>query len=114
MLLFVFIVSLYPIQESSTISIFNIPHADKIVHFLMYALLSFIMIFEQRKVMKKSIRITVLYVFILCFLTGSVLEFVQEYLIPGRDGNVFDIMANTVGILFGLTLLLLFSRKNSP
>jgi VanZ family protein len=92
-------------------SVFDIPHFDKLLHFGMFAFLTFLFLWEtvepNRSVKKKI----VLYVLAsLCFATAS--EFIQEYLISGRHGNVYDFLADFTGLIAGSTFYVLIGRKH--
>lgn len=50
---------------------------------------------------------------LLMFLCYSiVVEAIQEYFIPGRGGAVSDVVANMTGVLLGLGMVYVFSKKH--
>ena len=91
---------------------------DKVVHFLMFAGFAFAMIWGYRKpfVEKGSTyRVKAIFIAILIGITYGVLtEIMQETLIPGRTGSVYDWIADATGSVFGAILaLFLFRGRNN-
>lgn len=81
-----------------------IPHMDKLLHGIVYALLA----------MGVSVawpRLSKIYILIGCMALGAVLEVVQGIMALGRTASVWDGLANSVGTVLGLSIVLLFSRK---
>lgn len=44
------------------------------------------------------------YAFVFSFLFGVFVELMQHFFIPGRQGDIFDVMFNTIGCLLGIVL----------
>lgn len=72
-------------------------YADKIVHFFLYFFLTLLWLLAYPKWWRKRI-----FFIILVLLWGIAIEFIQEYFVPTRSGDVFDAIANTAGALTGL------------
>ena len=91
----VFVLSIMPVNNKVS---FNIIGLDKIVHFLLYFVCSFICFFSYgiEKQEKRH-----LFVLILCIGYGILLEIIQ-YFIPYRSFSFLDIIANSLGDFFGL------------
>jgi VanZ family protein len=45
-------------------------------------------------------------------LYGGLTEILQAKVFVGRDGSVFDFLANTIGSVIGIVIFMLFIRKN--
>lgn len=90
-----------PGKEFPEASIFEIPHLDKIVHFILYFILSIIGV----KGVSKQTKFPFLYVLLYGVMLGITIEIVQNYFIPFRDGNLFDALANILGSGVGLTFI---------
>jgi len=71
---------------------------DKIVHLLMYATLTFVLVLEATR--KNNIGYYLL-VILFPILYGGLLEIIQHYFCPSRTGDWFDFLANTIGVLIG-------------
>ncbi|MDO5571543.1 MAG: VanZ family protein [Bacteroidales bacterium] len=85
---------------------------DKVVHLLMYASLSFVLLFDLTKniflsdhLIKPSI--TKKYIYISLFISifiGGILELIQEYFVDGRSGDWNDMISNITGSITGLII----------
>ena len=76
-----------------------IPHLDKAVHLTFYLVL-FVLGYAAKK---KDLSILALSS--VCFLYGLLIELIQHYLIPNRFFGADDILANTIGIVFGVFIV---------
>ncbi len=77
------------------ISEINLNETDKIGHFFAYAVLTLNGLMIQKY---KSKKMWMLFAFI---LYGGLMEFLQGF-VPGREVSIWDIVANTSGVLIGL------------
>jgi len=95
----VLILSLLPGGEVEKAKFINIPHFDKIVHFVMYYTLNFLLIaslIAKKKLTKPDVQIFL--TALACALAyGGVMEFVQGMFAVNRSGDIFDFAANTLG-----------------
>ena len=88
----------------------QIPHLDKYLHFVMFAMLSYFFLL-YRKCKVESIRNTEILAIILLFSSfGFLIELVQEFFVKERYFDIWDVVANTLGTISGV--LLLFCIKN--
>ena len=85
--------------------LFGIPHIDKVGHFGMYAIWTFLVyrgwIANSEMPAQKIMWLT----FLFGTLTGALLEFGQYAMTMGRTFEMWDIVANTLGSGFGAFLL---------
>ena len=87
---------------------------DKVVHLLMYAAFAFLCIWGYRKqfisngkaYQKKALLLAV----VISIFYGGLTEILQEYLVPGRTGDWFDFLADSIGTLLGVLVFHLFYR----
>lgn len=86
------------------VSIFNFPFMDKIVHFGMYFALMSSIIFENRKSFK-NLR-GLLLAAPIPLLYGILMEILQSTITVNRSGSVFDVLANSVGIIVSVLVWL--------
>ena len=101
--IFVIVASLMPKNDIPDLNLILIPHLDKVIHFIMYAVLTVLIlqknrIFFDKKIQNRSLLFTVLYS---CF-TGFFLEIMQNSFIIGRFFDIFDILANITGTIFAV------------
>ena len=102
MVLVVVILSLLPQDQISTQLSFN----DKVAHFFTYFTLTFIALLSSNQ--KHSL----LSILAIQILVGICLEVTQAF-IPGRTPEFLDVLANSLGVLFGALVYFLF-RKIKP
>jgi len=79
-------------------------YADKIVHFFLYFFLTVFWLLAYPQLWHKKLRFILIVI-----LWGIAIEFLQEYFIPTRSGDIFDALANTLGGIVGMSL---FHRIN--
>ena len=83
---------------------FNIPYGDKVVHFTFYfvaAVLGSLFFIETKEV--KSVLIKNLKILALSLIFfGIIIEVIQEGMTINRSGDMFDALANSLGVIFGI------------
>lgn len=85
---------------------------DKIVHILLYFVFCFLLqkgILKHYHHYKKPLLLGMIFVVIF----GGVIELMQHYLFIGRNGNIFDFLANLFGCMLSYLLILYIGRKKS-
>ncbi len=82
-------------------SIPSIPYIDKVVHFVMYAILAILCAWSLRAYLHYSWKRVLGTSFFLTMLYGFLTEFLQMF-IPTRDAQLFDLVANAAGALAGV------------
>jgi VanZ family protein len=101
-----------PANKISKVSLLEIRHVDKLLHFLLYFIFSLILYFDLRrnaKTLKNSFSIY-FFMFLIPFFWGMTMELIQYYLITNRDGSIADIIANISGIFTGILLVLIAGK----
>jgi VanZ family protein len=81
---------------------------DKVVHFIMYSVFTGVILFENRKRIKRNGSLFLIALIPLLF--GGLLEILQAYLTTSRSGNIPDFLFNMAGIVFSV-LIFLIARK---
>ena len=102
MVLVVVISSLLPQDQISI----QIPFTDKVVHLLTYFILTFIALLSSNQ---KHSLLTILAIQI---LIGVCVEVAQSF-IPGSTPEFLDVLANSLGVLFGALVYFLFRKIKS-
>lgn len=76
-------------------------HMDKVVHFVMYAVLSFIIWYEffRSHGNRKSIKMF-LAIFLIPALFSGFMEYMQSKATDYRSGDIMDLLFNVLGIIF--------------
>ena len=88
----------------------GVPHFDKGVHFLEFAVLSILIFFGYLKSFGANLRIKAVLTFITAFIL-AVGDEIHHYFIPGRESDILDVIADGAGIIFGLFLFWWFYRR---
>ncbi len=102
------ILSILPPNIIPQTSWLDIPWADKAGHFSMYALLGFFWNVVLRH--SKNSHFKAIF-FVVAF--GILMELIQFQFISGRYFEIFDIIANITGCIFGTTIyVVVFSQYN--
>ncbi|MBT8299563.1 MAG: VanZ family protein [Maribacter sp.] len=102
-MVFVTFSSLYSFKDSE-ISNFNIPYADKFVHFTFYfvaAVFGSLFLNEINGEGPKRIKSLKILALSLIFF-GIIIEVIQEIHTVYRSGDVFDALANGLGVIVGI------------
>ncbi len=93
--------------KSPSVPAFRIPNIDKLVHFSMYFIYTFCLLFELRVKYKfKPIVWVVLY----AIAFGILMEILQATFFAYRSGDVYDAMFNSFG---AITMAILFPKINN-
>jgi len=96
--LFIVWASLRPTGASNAI-----PHTDKVLHLLVYALLGGAITLAWPKLSKWRI-------FWGCVVLGAALELGQGLMETGRTASIWDALANSIGAALGIYAVVLMSR----
>jgi len=97
----IMILSFAGANNFSEIPTFQLTYPDKIVHFLMYAVLALALMIDYRRSSRTN-RYNlgfVLFCFALPVIFGGVIEIVQSAYFPPRTGDWFDWVADIAGVL---------------
>jgi VanZ family protein len=81
---------------------------DKVVHFVLFAVLSFLLL-EIGNQNKKRNSYSILLIALICITYGFLMESVQ-ILVPGRQFHLLDLIADSFGVIAGLLGYLGFSK----
>lgn len=92
----------------------HIPHLDKLVHCVMYLVLSFLLsLVLVRKYEVYTISIVVV-VFLFTVSYGIAMELVQKYVVKTRTGDIIDALANSIGAIMGIVAFYyMYKKRNS-
>ena len=82
------------------VSFINIPNFDKIVHFVMYFVLMFVITFENRKTIKGPVNL--IFIGLIPFFYGILLEILQSFLTVNRTGSIYDALSDIAGIMVSI------------
>jgi len=88
---------------------------DKIVHVLIFATFGFLIFYGFREQYLKSKRryVYVLAVLLVTLFYGMITEVLQRHVFIGRNGNVYDFLADAAGGFIGLLAFNLYIMKKN-
>lgn len=82
---------------------------DKVIHLLIFSVEAALLFWANQRPLNLNIGLLIV---VWCILLGGGLELVQFYWVEGRNGDLFDLLADTSGAVFGLALAHYFSIKS--
>jgi len=88
----------------------KIPYFDKIVHFSIFGIYSFLLAVCRYRDYS-SLLYTLVYSFLLSFCYAALTEIVQWKFITGRTGDPADLAADLIGACCGLIAAVMFIRR---
>ncbi len=92
------------IAPFSSHRIHPMPNTDKLIHFMMYLIFTVIFFYEYRKTHPiKQLRFYLM-VMTLPIIYGGLMELFQSIFTTNRSADVFDFLANSVGVFVGVTI----------
>jgi len=111
--LIILYLSLASSDTFKNVPFYDIPYLDKIVHFAMYFGLMSTIIFDNRKTIKSNRQLILIALIPLFY--GILMEILQATLTVSRYGSIYDVMANSTGIITSIIFWLMIKRfiKNS-
>ncbi|MEO9571074.1 MAG: VanZ family protein [Polaribacter sp.] len=80
--------------------------SDKVYHLFAYFTLTICWLFSFYK--KTSLKYKIV---ITCIIYGIIIEILQHTLTKYRTGDIYDVLANTIGIILGLIVFNLILKK---
>lgn len=86
---------------------------DKLVHFFVFGVFTFLILWgkrQQYKLKNRRLKLVILALFTGVFYS-ALTEWLQHFLPVGRHGNIFDFMANNFGSIFGVVVFHILFRK---
>ncbi len=90
--------------------LFNIPNFDKFVHFTLYSILFTAWSVDYYKQTLEFNKKQFIIIIITSISYGIVMEIVQKVVVQNRSGDIFDAMANTIGVLVAFLLFRYFHQ----
>jgi len=86
-----------------------IPNVDKLIHATLFGSFVFLwsIYYATRKERNNNSDSRFLLILIIACLYGVATELMQKYLIPNRDYDIFDILADSIGAVLGYVFVML-------
>jgi len=106
--LIILALSLFSGEKVNQLSIFNFKFADKVAHFGMYFIFSYLIMygfknFYLNDIVKHRIQ-AYLFALLISIIFGGLMEILQMYANPTRSAEFYDFIADSAGTLLALIL----------
>jgi VanZ family protein len=99
------LLSCIPEQDIVQSPLFNIPQLDKILHFIMYSFLSFLLMQALFRFRPSGKHISFIIIAgTVSFAYGGLMELVQSWLTTSREGDIIDAAFNCAGVIAGIII----------
>ncbi|MGC9374731.1 MAG: VanZ family protein [Bacteroidales bacterium] len=102
--LFILYGSITSEENLNKISLLNFPYMDKVIHMLLYFILSLTILASLIRSGKQKKHNHMLITFVWVISYGMLMEVFQFYLTQTRSAEILDILANTTGCIFAFLL----------
>ena len=101
-----------PSSSIPKISMLEIPHFDKVVHFSLFFILAIFLLSESNKLRKQGelTRFAAVVALSVSFGFGLAIELLQFFILPTRSGSLFDFVANMAGALAAVLIYKFVNR----
>jgi VanZ family protein len=106
---FQLLVTVLMLIPTSGVSYMDIPQSDKFLHMVIYLILFVVWAFAWKVNPERKWLLWTLVVLLTIY--GIVIELIQDKYIDSRTADFWDVMANSVGILFGMVVFYKLKRR---
>lgn len=89
----------------------DFPHADKLVHFVMYMVLTYLLLRSLAKENLLASRKWLAVIILIPIILGILMEFIQGQYLVERNFELLDIIANISGTLIACIFYKIFNKK---
>ena len=112
-LLWTGIVTYFCLIQSSDVPVINIPNLDKCIHAFFHFVFTFVwFLFFYKQLKLDSVFKPLLISFLLSFLFGIGIEILQGLITTTRSADVLDGVANLIGALLAVSLVVVCDKYN--
>lgn len=87
------------------------PHFDKLVHFGLFCLLAFLVLFDFNRSRNKSVSVNVWIILAGLVMYGALVEVVQGVFMSYRSGSIYDLIFDTLGAFLGAYVFVLYKKS---
>jgi VanZ family protein len=107
------IVSYFCLVNSSDIPTINIPNLDKCIHTFFHLVFAFVwFLFFSKQLQNGTIFKPLLFSVLFSFVFGIVIELLQNFVTTTRNADAFDIVANMVGSILAIFVIVILNKSN--
>jgi VanZ family protein len=92
-------------ENLNKMHLLNIPYFDKFTHLIFYFILSIVFYSSLQKTVLFNKTEQIIITFFLVISYGIIMEVLQYYFTSTRKAEIFDVLVNTFGCIFGLLII---------
>ena len=109
------VLSLYSFEDFETQKI-SIPHLDKAVHFVFYFIAGILgsLLIKERTGGQLNVYTSVIISMLFVIGYGIVIEVIQNVFTDYRSGDLYDVLANSLGAFFGGGIVFILFLGKTP
>jgi len=98
--------TLLPSSALPAVSVWELFSFDSFAHAFLFSVLVFLMTVGLAKqfTLLRLKHYPIRYALMISTIFGIFIELMQHFFIPGRQGDILDVVANTIGCLLGIVL----------
>ena len=102
----ILLTTLLPSSSLPSVSVWELFSFDSFAHAFLFSVLTFLMIvgFAKQYSYLRLKHYPVQHALFISTMFGIFIELMQHHFIPGRQGDIVDVLANTIGCLLGIVL----------
>nr|WP_256382260.1 VanZ family protein [Flavobacterium sp. A45] len=105
--------SYFCLVNSNEIPVINIPNLDKCIHTFFHLVFTFVwFLFFNKHLQIDSIVKPLVYSVVFSFVFGIIIEILQNLITTSRNADVFDIVANSVGTILAVFVIVICNKFN--
>ncbi|WP_243636357.1 VanZ family protein [Flavobacterium aquariorum] len=105
--------SYFCLVNSNEIPVINIQNLDKCIHTFFHLVFTFVWFLFFQKQFQSDNRIKpLMYSFIFSFVFGIAIEILQNLITTTRSADVLDVLANVVGAILAVFMVVICNRFN--
>lgn len=93
----------------NNISGVGIPYSDKIFHFLSYMVFNYLWYYNFFNIFMLDKKKALIYAALLSIIFGIIIEVLQGTIATSRSAEVYDVVANTAGVLFSVSIIIIYN-----
>jgi VanZ family protein len=94
-------------------SILNFANSDKLIHFVIFIILGYILLFETWAIKFRILNRQIVILAIVAIGFGAFTELIQQYFAYERQGSFFDLLADVAGICMAYAIFFAFRKAIS-
>jgi VanZ family protein len=106
-------IAYFCLERASDLPVITIPNLDKCVHSFFYFGFTLVWFsFFRKQLQSVTVGKLLFFSFLLSFIFGISIEFLQEFYTKTRKGDVLDVIANSTGSILAIFTIIICNKFN--